>query len=247
MENNTESCERRVYYVYSHFEPDTKICMYLPCHYFLSDLDKGGLYFTKRKGFIDIRENELPIGILFPISAVGENVPPQQVDNKETQRRIELFRKYSSCGELLTSCWTLREEENYFMWYVYSHKFGVRIMTTIERLVTSIRTNDYEVYCGKIMYSNRFDLNHLEPNLFTKQTYYSDEREFRFFLLPTNDMVKEEDEDGSSIPLDWNALEPEVLLSPFLAKSCLSEKLQELESRYNFLKNVKPSKIKIKL
>ena len=87
----------------------------------------------------------------------------------------------------------------------------------------------------------------MEPNLFTKQTYYSDEREFRFFLLPTNDMVKEEDEDGSSIPFDWNALEPEVLLSPFLAKSCLSEKLQELESRYNFLKNVKPSKIKIKL
>lgn len=248
MENNQESDERHLYYVYSQFDPSKKICLYMPYHYFLSDLEKGELFFTKKKEFEDNGERELPIGCLFSAMAVGENVPPQNVNHQEMQRRLELFRDYSARGRLLTSCWTLREEENYFMWYVYAHKYGVRIMTTIAKFVTSILIKDYTILCGEMMYKNIPKMDSFDSNLFWKQTYYSDEKEFRFILFPTNDNDKEDDaEKGLAIPFNWNALEPEVLLSPFFCKSCLSEKLHELENKFPFLQNVKPSKIKIRL
>ncbi len=248
MDYYIENIGGHICFVVSNFNPNTKICLYMPCHHFLNNLEKGELFIKKKKMFEDNGERQLPIGSLFTTMAVDKNVPPQRVNHQEIQRRIELFQKYPTCGGLLTSCWTMREEENYFMWYVYAHKFGVRVMTTIEKFITSIRTNDYYLICGEMMYKKKPEMKSLISNLFWKQIYYLDEQEFRFILFPTNDDIDDNDEEkGLAIPIDWNLLEPQVLLSPFLKESCLTEKLHEYEGRYAFLQNVKPSNIIIRL
>lgn len=88
---------------------------------------------------------------------------------------MDLFGQYKEYGNLLTYCWTLREDENYLMWDSYAKKKGVRIMTSIDKFVYSLKTNDYEVLCGRINYQ-KYDINKgLERNLYTKEKFFSNE------------------------------------------------------------------------
>lgn len=246
----------RIYFVYSEFDPSARICMYLPMSFFQKDLKECTLFFKKKKEFVDYRETSFPLKhIFFVFSAVGENVPQSEGasshgnNQEEIKRRIELFRQYKEHGDLLTSCWTLREDENYLMWDSYAHKKGVRIMTTIDKFVCSLKTNDYEVLCGRINYQN-YDLNKgLERNLYTKEKYFANEEEFRFYLVPVNKKVegnlKNSDDPGFAIPFDWESLAPDVLISPFYPKNCASCIQQDLKQTYSFLYSVECSKIEI--
>lgn len=241
----------RIFYTYLEFDSNAKICMYLPLDYFLNDLKEHSIFFTKRKMFMDHREETFHFGQLFAPVAIGENVPPQTINQEDLQKRMDLFGQYKEYGNLLTSCWTLREDENYLMWDSYAKKKGVRIMTSIDKFVYSLKTNDYEVLCGRINYQ-KYDINKgLERNLYTKEKFFSNEEEFRFYLFPVNEEVEKQivgsEDRGFAIPFSWNNLAPEILISPFYSKESALCIKQELQQKYGFLDSVNLSEINLNI
>lgn len=241
---------KRIYYAYSDFDPNAEICMYMPLSFFQKNLENGSLFFKKKKEFVDYQEASFSMKqFLNVITAVGENIPSQKISHEELKCRMELFHQYKEHGDLLTSCWTLRRDENYLMWDSYARKKGVRIKTTIDKFVCSLKTNDYEVLCGQVKYQN-YDLNKsLERNLYTKDKYYCNEEEFRFYLFPTNKETEKKIKEckglGLDIPIDWKVLAPDVVISPFFLKKCALCIQQDLKQSYGFLHSVECSRIDI--
>lgn len=236
MEESQQSFSRnKVYYVLSELRPHTPIYRYMDLDFFLCMLKRKKLYVSKRRTFQDKDERQLPIKCLFPLHVANT----KQADLKEkTEAIIENWRNYKETGNWHVSCWTLRNDENYLMWKSYTTKFGVRIATTIDKLIDAITPNNYNILCGKLLYNGFHATQELGELLFSKSGYYSNEEEVRFYFEPKSTSIADEtlSDNSIEIPLKLNVgghhFLNEIILSPFIkddAAMVLCEMLQNMD------------------
>ena len=212
---------------------------------FLSMLVTNKLYVARKENFsnIDNQECSLPLKRLFAIQCVGDNVTTHDISSRSRFCK-NLFEEYKESKKLLTSCWSLRETDNYLMWKSYTSGIAVCIKTTIEQFIESIQTNDYQVICGKIEYGG-YRSNNIEDLLFSKRPYYSNEEEFRFYFYREGNGY---DSDHIFLPISIENMIYEVVLSPFILPTSADYIIRILEDEHKYLKGkIRKSNINSKI
>ena len=112
----------------------------------------------------------------------------------------------------------------------------------INNFVASINTDEFKILCGHIAYDG-YTLKSFEECLFSKEKYYKDEREVRFYFMPNDD--RNYSHKGMDIPIDPKTLIEEIVLSPYIKRSAAEKIAEVIRTEYG-INNIHPSKIEIK-
>lgn len=223
-------------------EESTLIKQYIDLDYLFQLFESGYYHVCRKYMFNDAMEGDFPLNRVIPPVAVGENVPQQP--NPDVNYCMKVWRMLQDNNDVPTSCWTHNISDRMVMWKNFTPKYGACIKTTVGRVVNSIRCDEYGIMCGKMTYKGYFAQRGFTDNLFSKMPEYSEEEECRFYFFEKKKPEKQLP--YVKIKVDPAALVQEVILSPFINRKT-SEKLSEfIKCQYN-IKNVSPSKIKMKL
>ena len=255
-QNDMKEKEQKIYYIKENIKveitPETCISRYMRLDHFLEMLDTNSYYVSRKNAFSDMRENQLPIKAYFTLYPVGGEQPyvvSEEIKKKNRKEKEQLFEDYKRTGTWLTSCWTLHNNEDYFMWEIYAKKYGVRIQTTVGKLIQGLITDDYNIYCGAMSYHGYQDSKDYIDLAFSKDPFYINEREFRFYFLTDKEKIKEGEEKGRKFKLNTpphNIIE-EISLSPYILSAGRKELAEMLQCRYGFSpQHIQMSKIMIK-
>lgn len=169
------------YYLLKGWEDNIPIYQYMDLDYLFSLLE-GKRYFVNRKcHFEDNGESVLPSKSLFGFNTYGIQLKDEEIE-KKSQGVSKKLQKYKDSAFWLTSCWTKDNTENLLMWKNYTTKIGVRIKSNINNFVASIDTDKYTIVCGVISYDG-YTSKPFEECIFSKEHYYKNEDEVRFFFF----------------------------------------------------------------
>lgn len=207
----------------------TKIFRYTSFTNLLTILEEGKLFINLRSNFSDRREKGefYNSKLLFSRFSVA-NEKTDEETLKEWSYKDAQIR--AAC-KLPTSCWTTKAEEDFLMWSAYAkNEDGVRIETTIEKLIGSPIFFEGILYCDNIKYGKEKPLYEVGESMFYKTNFYKGEEEFRFYVIEKNIKM-------NSVFLDVNPLEmiQEIILSPFLPIKIAKVKIEMLQEKYRFL------------
>lgn len=219
----------RRYVLMEEVDPKTEIYQYMDLDYLLCLLEKRKYHVNKKCVFLDKSESKMPVTAMFRIEAVGGEMGIKQPE-EDTCEILERRRKYEEMKNVLTSCWTERDTENYLMWTSYTSKMGVCIKSTISNVVASFEVDDYRVWCGRVMYKGYNANQTLMESLFSKEKAFEDEREIRFYFKKKGVCYCKSDSNFIEIPINPNVMIDKVILSPRmepLASRVLSQFLHE--------------------
>lgn len=208
------------YYLMDSVDKEQSICRYMDLGNLLTMFAKKKFYIRRKRKNVDAYEtNLLPIKKRFVFSPVGENVPHQCCDERQNEldRKVEEFKELSNTP---ISCWTDIDAEDYLLWSSYTNnKYGVRIKSTIDKFVESIDCNDYDIYCGKILYKNREQTDSAGDAVWIKTPEYKGESEIRFcFKERETQSDRSEGKDYLLLPFQPSVMVKELRLSPHLSK-----------------------------
>lgn len=240
----------QVYNLYPNFDPSTRIFQYMDFDYFLNLVENNQYFISYKKEFKDKKESSIISKNIFPIHIVGSDINEEQ----KQQDMIEFHKKLEGHKESTlwpTSCWTLQSTESYLMWKAYACKIGVRLGTTIDDFVSAIDASEYKIFCGEMLYEGYHFQQSIEESLYSKEKYYADEREFRFYFQPENPLTESEKKElkmkhGEYVGMRSKALIKEVTLSPFIHKNAVTILKKWLEENMGLMGKVKLSKIELK-
>lgn len=199
------------------FNPEQKIYQYVPLKYFIKLLKTGFFHINPKSFFEDFNENQLPLKSMLPIFPVGKNVSkisPEQIKSNLNIMNAKMY-EYRQSPYKLASCWTHSKIENILMWKSYAFPYGVRIETTIDKFITSLDSSNFDILVGKIKYGKYHFHKDILEILFTKEKFYQDEREIRFYFIPTNIEMYNAINTGIDLRINLDNLIDNVILSPF--------------------------------
>ncbi|MDE5607811.1 MAG: hypothetical protein K2I64_02620 [Muribaculaceae bacterium] len=165
---------------------ETIIAQYIPHDYFLEFLTSGKYYISRKHEFSDIREKNLPFAsMIVPTEAQGDNYRPIDwvLVQKNELKRQELAEQYTqNANNLGVSCWTKYDGEDIFMWKEYAKKYGVCVLSTIEKFLSEFSSTEIKIHCVPIKYKGyNFSCDLIEC-LQRKENCYRNEREIRFYF-----------------------------------------------------------------
>lgn len=163
------------------WNPYLSINRYMDLDYLTYMLDRNIFYVNSKCQFDDKNETVLPIRDTFPIHVCGERITNEK-RKKEFEEWQKRRREYKDENYMPTSCWTYNTNENILMWKAYTSRMGVRIKTTLNKLLSALNAEEYDIVCGYIDYGRYSSPKYLEDCMFTKIKPYSDEREFRIYF-----------------------------------------------------------------
>lgn len=190
------------------FDWDTPIYRYVDFEYFLPIME-GILYVPTRTMFKDLHEQGQHYNpFIYCLKPVGDN----EVDYRDIFNNEKVKRENSR--NWLTLCFTLSSPDNYFFWRTYTTKgYGVCFKTTLGRLLDSIVMNDYDVYVGKMYYSDtEYSGHNINGYAYGKTAAYKDENELRLYFMPKDGGVK----NSEIFEIDAQNMISEIILSPFV-------------------------------
>lgn len=218
--------------------------------YFLNLVENNQYFISYKKEFKDKKESSIISKNIFPLYIVGADINEEkkQQDMTEFQKKLEVYKESTLWP---TSCWTLQSTESYLMWKTYACKIGVRLGTTIDDFISAIDASEYKIFCGEMSYEGYHFQQKIEESLYSKEKFYADEREYRFYfqLDKTRGKVEEKDlemKHGEYFGMNSNVLIKEVTLSPFIHKSTAAILKNWLEKDMGLIGKVKLSKIELK-
>jgi hypothetical protein len=221
---------------------NTPIRQYLKLDYLLQLLESGSYYVKRKRKFEDKRECSLPLKSLFHLQPVG-NTAYKCLDDKYMGESLEKFRNYSKSSNILTSCWTERVGESALMWKNFVDNRGACIKTNINNFVASFVKDDYEICCGRMSYNGyHAEQDYLEA-LFSKERYFAEEKEIRFYFTPRDGYKENILDDHVSMPVNTNVLIDEIILSPYIKPMESEQLVHDLSRQYE----IKVSSSKIEL
>lgn len=208
---------------------ENPICQYMKWEYF-DQLLKDRLYTVKRKKeFGDPHEKYLPIKETVPFTPFGE-----KLNEEKWTEYIKLRQEYYACKDLPTACWSYDTEEKEWKWKQYAGDDGVCIISSIRRLMNSLSSSKYKIYCDKINYAKHRHYKDLEKQLFTKDIMYRDDCEMRLYFILNNpitdiDTSKPSEEKLIKINVNPREMIDFVIMSPFTDITTRKEKRSYLE------------------
>lgn len=215
-------------YVAQDIDPNTSIFKYTELFNLLM-LSRNQFYVGAKKNFSDKLESGEEFFILnSDFTIAGEPLPESQViRSKQFRQEIKKTKDW------LTACWTLKKEEDFFMWKTYAPgPFSVGIETTIQDLLDTFDFDDYNIFVNKINYEGtRKCIKDITDYAFYKYNFYKGEEELRIYFLPTVRHTIETDKNGKETDIYLKLKSPlpikSLLLSPFL-RPASKIKLKEL-------------------
>lgn len=222
---------------------DKIICQYMRLDYLLQLLETHKLYAKRRRENDDANEGYYKKYLESGFSIANNGVVPQTEDLKRNL-------SYKDIVDCPISCWTKTERESYLMWKGYAGETGVRIKSSIHNLVASLQLDlgkegADKVYCGSMIYCrNYLPSNDEEKQFFSKQEFYTEEDEFRFYFILSDDSDKKYTT-NRLISVDPYVMIDEILFSPFLCKEAAKKLVRMIKCCYG-IENVRQSEIKIK-
>lgn len=223
------------------------LCRYMKIEYFLDMLKTKELYVGQKCSFDDLSEKNLSFNDCPAFYLADYTVSDSEL-KQDIKKKKELSNLYQEYSALPASCWTHNTIENYFMWEVYASKYGVRIKTTLQKILDNLELSEYQVVCDKMIYRKYFPRTKIENLMFYKKIYFQDEKEFRFYFAPQTDealcLLNEKEHINIKIRNPVEMID-EVMISPFIHNpKCLCKILIE---KYGFdKKHLKHSQIKLK-
>ena len=171
----------------------------------------------------------LPIKETVPFTPFGEKL------NKEKWTEyIKLRHEYYECKDLPTACWSYDIEEKEWKWKQYAGDAGVCIISSIHRLMNSLSSSKYKIYCGKINYAKHRHYKDLEKQLFTKDIMYRDDCEMRLYFILNNPLTDIDtstpfEEEFIRINVNPREMIDFVIMSPFTDMTTRKERRSYLE------------------
>ena len=225
-------------YVHKSIDLKKKIYHYLPLEYLLPILENNKFRISNRRNFTDLSEKGQK-GDIKKCFRMCYSSP----DNKEREinliRESELSKMIEISYNICISCWTydvhkIEEshdivEEDFLMWRAYTRGgTGVRIETTIEDLLNSIKVTPYNIIVRNVEYKRESFTNTVEESLFNKTIYYSKEQELRICALCSDSEL--------FLDIDLSKMIHNVLISPFVSKTYADFIIKSLETKFEILK-----------
>lgn len=212
--------------------PEMKIFRYTSLTNLLQILERRTCRCGRRSNFSDRHEKGEFKDPKYKFSRFyyANETPPQSLREEwiaEDKRIADTFHYYASC-------WTCEELEDFLMWRAYACEGdGIRIGTTLGRLISSIQVRDKSVVIGKMKYDREKFLNTACDALFGHKTRcYQHEQELRLYVMEDSPCKT-----GDYIMLD---VDPElvetVVMSPFIGPEIANFMREMLSEKYPFLK-----------
>lgn len=229
------------FYLLKGWEGNIPIYQYMDLDYLFSLLESKQYFVNRKCHFEDKGESVLPPNSLFGLNSIGVQLNKDEI-TKMTQELSEKLNRYRESASWLTSCWTKDNTESLLMWKNYTTKIGVRIKSKIENVIASINTDKYKIVCGHISYDG-YNSKPFEEFLFSKERYYKDEYEVRFYFIPKDESINSLS--GEFIAVTPETMIDEVILSPYINKNAAKIISQLLREEYS-LQTVKLSKIELR-
>lgn len=229
------------FYLLKGWEGNIPIYQYMDLDYLFSLLESKQYFVNRKCHFEDKGESVLPPKSLFGLNSIGVQLNKDEI-TKMTQELSEKLNRYRVSASWLTSCWTKDNTESLLMWKNYTTKIGVRIKSKIENVIASINTDKYKIVCGHISYDG-YNSKPFEECLFSKERYYKDEYEVRFYFIPKDESINSLS--GEFIAVTPETMIDEVILSPYINKNAAKIISQLLREEYS-LQTVKLSKIELR-
>ena len=230
----------RFYQLMDGVDANTEIRQYMDLDYIFRLLETRSYFVKQKQDFPDKHESRLPLKAMFSL----QYVEPGSYKGKSTDitESIERIRKFTESGRMLTACWTERRGESALMWKNFTTKMGGCIKSTINRFVASFANDDYDICCGKMLYTGVYAGQDFTESLFTKDKAFEEEKEIRFYFTPKNGLPTNK---GISIPILPDVMIKEIILSPYIEPMARDVLKQIISEKYEII--VTPSKIELKL
>ena len=229
------------FYLLKGWEGNIPIYQYMDLDYLFSLLESKQYFVNRKCHFEDKGESVLPPKSLFGLNSIGVQLNKDEI-TKMTQELSEKLNRYRESASWLTSCWTKDNTESLLMWKNYTTKIGVRIKSKIENVIASINTDKYKIVCGHMAYDG-YTSKPYEECLFSKERYYKDEYEVRFYFIPKDESINSLS--GEFIAVTPETMIDEVILSPYINKNAAKIISRLLREEYS-LQTVKLSKIELR-
>lgn len=229
------------YYLLKGWEDNVSIYQYMDLDYLISLLESKQYFVNRKCHFEDKGESVLPPKSLFGLNSFGVQLNKDEI-TKMTQEISEKLNRYRESSSWLTSCWTKDNTESLLMWKNYTTKIGVRIKSRIKDVIASIDTDKYTIVCGHMAYDG-YTSKPYEECLFSKEPYFKDEHEVRFYFIPNNESMNSIK--GENISVLPDIMIDEITLSPYI-KEIAAVKIAELLRREYDLNVINLSKIRLK-
>ena len=224
----------------SEWNPNQTICLYMKFGYFIKMLENKQFWVNSKCKFDDTDESNKNLKYCLKFAIAN-----QPVDNDELEKHQkevhEFLESYKELKYLPTSCWTYDMQENNLMWRSFTADDGVRLRTKLSSFIEAVDTDGYDIICGFIQYLIYYKKLELEVGLFSKNTSYVDEREFRIYFVPkTEDKLNDIRNDKQILLHIENPVDvfEQIVLSPYI------ENKKEVRSFLVERCNISPKKIK---
>ena len=231
-------------YIYNDIDINMSVSRYMNIAELLGMM-KGNISVPMRMAFPDKLEHGLsnnPFDIC--ISAVG-----YKVTKKQKQKWDKIKQQRIAIRNWFTLCFSQELNERASFWNAFTKGVnGVFVKTKLIDFISAIDTTGFNVYIGKIKYSNSTSTHDFLDFAFTKETPYRDEKEIRIYLLPKSGELDGNFEDiRSRYEMKFN-FKPQIFskitLSPYIPGEVKKIFIKELfeENKFNRTQLI-PSKI----
>ncbi len=225
-------------YVHKSIDLKKKIYHYLPLEYLLPILENNKFRISNRKNFTDLSEKgqKYDPHKCFRLCYSSPDKDEREINSK---RENELSKKIETSYNICVSCWTYdthivekfdkQVEEDFLMWKAYTGSVtGVRIETTIEDFLNSIKETPCDIVVRNVEYKKESFTNTVEESIFNKTIYYSKEQELRICALCLGDKLY--------LDIDVTKMIHAICLSPFISNTYADFIKKSLENKFEILK-----------
>lgn len=234
--------------VNARYIPDNNMTLarYMDMAKFMDFIENQQICFTEISHFEDKYEDGIPENLLWNWSK----------ESKEGYMRIE--NCFQKAVKKYVSCWNEFKYEDYALWNIYTDKkYGICIVTTVEKLKECIKDYNSEVY--KVNYIKKNQNDNTEPpfycddkhNILLGRVYaalkyemYSYEHEIRGIIFEN---VSPKNENNSlnykMIKIDINNFIKEIYISPFAPEWYYNLITKIIKDRYSLKISINKSNI----
>lgn len=223
----SDSNPKRFYYRYDMDDicPNQILSRYMSINSLIHILN-GKFYVSKKEYFDDKLENDTN-KIQFCFKEFGEESAERITNNLKIWGQVKEISKH-----LLTSCWTLKKNEDFLMWSSYTDRFnGVMIKAPLENILSSF-INPPLCKVAKIYYQDKPSFDSVDNVLFFKSNHFKHEEEIRLYFRCNNSEAQQ----GEKFDVNPSVMIDEIILSPFMKPNEEIFYTNALATQYPFIK-----------